>query len=353
MGESIELYADSLGSNHFECREFVKEFTPLGKRYSIVLNGDRAELDAIGEEIHAAVASGYKLNAIPNLAAAVVALIPDSVLARTPRLVYKGEGNLADLVIMGEEGIQEGFVQLGDPNTPNTSAFEMPPNVSSRFVYEPNDVALAYGLPFRAGFKWDLEAIADNLDFEVTYYQADPEDPEAAPLEIAQSITEMMKVIGHTASTMSLLAMVNVWREGSITEQQRGALYSYLADENGGGEATQEYVKRILRGQDSFRFWVPNVTVTRRWKKHPGFAGLEGLSHPGEISYLGEDSGPPEWSGAPDSYFGTGDDTDIFYEYWATGPQLEMTGEGWVTEEQWNGFLSFDSALYDDPRVEA
>jgi hypothetical protein len=226
---------------------------------------------------------------------------------------------------------------------------EVPPNTTTRFVYEPNDVALAYGLPFRPGMKWDLTIQAPNLDF-MCEYQSLNEDGISTTANLI-SIEQVLKNVGYIATNMSLMAVCNVWEAGQITEQYKAAIFNYLwADHGladpgswqGGGAGSAEYVRRILRGTTSYRFWIPHVTVTTRYRTLP--QSLTDVPKPGEIGLAGEDGGPPGWTNAPyeDKW------TNIF-SYWSSGPQVEFSGEFYVVEQQWQGFLDFDEDLYNQP----
>ena len=62
---------------------------------------------------------------------------------------------------------------------------------------------------------------------------------------------------------------------------------------------------------------------------------------PGTIGWPGYDGGPPSWSFAP-----TVDAYGNAYRYMSSGPQVEFSGDEYVVEWQYRGFLLFDEALY-------
>lgn len=346
MADSIELMLDALNEGErFAPSKLGIDYTPIGRKYVITLRGIREDLDALAV---AMTADAFPANTIPNLSAAIIAMVPANALVRTPHLDWDGEGKYANLIVPAEEGLNEGDSTVGtDPESDDQ--YVVPPNTTSRFVFEPNDVALAYGLPFRSGFKWDLEIDAPNVDFPVTYYLTDEHGQET---QVDKTIKTLMQTVGLPADQMSLLAICNVWHEGSVTEQQRLAIYSYLKDDNGGGLGSQQYVRRILRGQDHYRFWIPHVTVIRRYRTMPHDRAA--VPVPGGIFSVGDPGGPPIWTNAPDAFWDdpwqTEDfDASLYYSYFTTGPQLEFAGEFYIVEQQWSGFVDFDSDLYSDP----
>ncbi len=353
-------------------KRFTKEGTALGRKYIIEINGQWKDLDAILEDILNAGEDGYNLNdmfgALPDLSDQVRdILVPSGVkaFARTPKLSSPGEGDKAELTIPFEEGLQEGTGGAGyaavGPNLSDEEAFAVdagdavPANTSYRLVFEPDDVELGYGLPFRKGYKWDLTTQAPNLD---GYSFKNPpafENTSSDPGGVATKATYpnmLIDALGYDSTKISTLAICNIWREGNITEQQRGALFCYLHD--GGGEVAtpasygmQAYVLRILRGETSYRYFLPHVSAVRRYRSPPVVPGYFPL--PGEISNAGEEGAPPAWCNAPLQMFVLGgDDPDglLNYKYWSTGPQVEFVGDQWQVEVQWNGFVDMDTNMY-------
>ncbi len=301
----------------YACKSIVKDFSAIGRKIELTLNGDRETLNDLANTI---VEGGYYLlSDLPGLSSDQQAIFTATALARTPRLVWDGQGLKADLVVYGEQGLKEGDSIVSDDG----GDFSVPFNATSRFMFEPNDVALGYGLPFRAGYKWDLTVHAS--------------------LGAADGI---LTALGYDATTISLLAALHVWESGAIEEQQRGVLYTAL---NANTSAT-EYLKRYLRGQTSYRFWVPHVTVTTRYRTMPQLETNPSFSKPGEITISGEVGAPPIWTTAPRfPDFGDLNDTATWYRWYASGPQIDFNGEFYSAEEQWQGFLDYDVALYGDP----
>ena len=358
-------------------KRFTKEGAALGRKYIIELNGQWKDLDRILEGILSAGQSGYGLedlfDDLPDLSDQVRnILIPSGIkaFARTPKLSSPGEGDKAELTIPFEEGLQEatggaGYAAVG-PNLSDEEAFgvnagdAVPANTSYRLVFEPNDVELGYGLPFRKGYKWDLTTQAPNLD---TYTFPNPPGYQntsggSTPVDaIATHPNTLIDALGYNATNISTLAICNIWREGAITEQQRGALFCYLQD--GGGEVgtaaslgMQAYVLRILRGETSYRYFLPHVSVVRRYRSPPVVPGYFPL--PGEIADAGEAGAPPAWCNAPLTMFASAPDPNglLAYKYWSTGPQVEFVGDQWQVEVQWNGFVDMDMNLYLAPTGE-
>jgi len=306
----------------YSVKSFQIDYSALGKKITMVLNGDRDTLDDLASSF---MQDGGAMNSFPGIPDTVAALIDETIAVRTPKLDYKGEGKLADLILIGEAGLLEGDSPIADSGI---DADGVPANVTGRVIYEPDDVALEYGLPFRAGLKWDLTVSANS----VLAMDSDFED-----------VASLLDDLNLDHETISWLAIINLYQNGSITEAQRGTLFSYLNAEDATG--AQDWMKRYLRGQTSYRFWIPNVSITKRYRTLPLTA--DSVPIPGSISSVGDDDGPPDWTGAPDE-----DNYGNSYLYWRGATQVEFVGEFWVVEEQWNGFLDFDEDLYNDPTAD-
>lgn len=343
----------NLRTKTYDCKSFVKEFSPIGEKYQLVLNGGRAALDSLGIEIMTN-ANGYYMYYIPGLSTQMKAHIPTDVLCRTPKLEWNGESDTATLTVIGERGLLNGDVVLGD----TSEAYVMPRDATCRFVYEPLDVALAYGLPFRAGFKWDLTVQAANLStFALITAVAvqDVSDPTKLVDPSPTTLDIILKNLGYDPDNISKMAICNIWEGGALTEPQRGAIFQYLNAgnasgdpySNGGGLPTKEYVKRILRGQTSYRFWMPHISVTLRFKQLPNNTTY--VPFAGRWFDVGDENGPPAWTNAPTHYSFNGQQLDqLKFKYWSTGPQVEFTGDQWIVEQQWSGFIDHDSELLED-----
>ena len=350
-------------------KSFIKEGSALGRKYSIVLNGQWSVLNDILESIIAGGGgtTGYPLatllGGIPGFSSQLTGILSSNgnlAFARTPRLEGRGEGDKADLTLIFEEGLQENSGTLFNPVGPNQSdqeAFtagsgntQVPADSSYRLVFEPNDVELGYGLPFRAEYKWDMTIQAPNLStytlpngpigFETKDGTPDPTG--------AVKINTLIDGIGYDSTNISLLAVANIWREGSITESQRGAFFNYLNNAaTGGGYASVAYVTRILRGETSYRYFVPHVAAIRRYRSPPQVPGFFPL--PGAIDAAGTGTAPPDWCNAPKTMYVAGGASNLTYTYWSTGPQVEFTGEFWTAEVQWSGFVDMDTNMYNNP----
>ncbi len=368
--------------NRVAIKKFVKEGTAIGRKYSLVVNGQWADLDKVLERIlTGSSGEGYELGDIiatcPGFSEeAKGILIPSGVkaYARTPRLESLGEGDKADLTIPFEEGLQEGSGGAGgEPvgkslndeaafsNSPSNSA--VPADSSYRLVFEPDDVELGYGLPFRSGYKWDLTTQAPNL---TTYSFPNPpgfESSEGTAGTPAAHPSDLLAGLGYDPTNLSTLAVCNIWRDGAITEQQRGALFSYLNDGAGAVSTDEEkrasrgmraYVLRILRGETHYRYFLPHVTVVRRYRSPPVIPGF--FPVPGEIEAAGELGAPPPWTNAPVSMFvatDTGEDppAGLGYTYWSTGPEVDFVGDQWQVQVGWSGFVDMDTNMYQNATV--
>lgn len=333
------MSATQLWVKDYDCAKLTKEFSAIGEKYQLVLNGKRAVLNTLGFTI---ARDETYLRFIPGLSSAVQALIPNDVLARTPRLDWDGAGENATLTVTGERGLINGDVALG--SITSNDAYTMPPNATCRFTYEPNDVELSYGLPFRKNYKWDLTVTAPNLTFAV-----DKTGIPSVEEEYYSSITtiaNLLSSLGYTTS-ISLMAICNIWSDGSVTEIQRGLLFQYLNNASGGGIASKEYIDRYLRGQKSYRFWVPTVSTTLRFRRLPNNSYY--VPTPGQVFAAGATGGPPLWTNAPVNYV-PADGISIPYKYLRTGPQLDFAGEQWVVETQWAGFVEYDEPIYTNPK---
>ena len=354
-------------------KRFTKEGAALGRKYIIELNGQWKDLDTILEGILSAGQDGYSLDDLfddlPDLSNQVRDILSPSdveAFARTPKLSSPGEGDKAELTIPFEEGLQEGTGEAGyaavGPNLSDEEAFSagagdaVPANTSYRLVFEPDDVELGYGLPFRKGYKWDLTIQAPNLDaytFPNTPDYTPPPDLIGPPAPAIHPYT-LINALGYHSDNISIMAICNIWREGAITEQQRGALFCYLND--GGGAPTnlgmKAYVLRILRGETSYRYFIPHVSVVRRYRSPPLIPGHFPL--PGEIADAGTAGAPPPWTNAPSAMYvpGAGAPDNLKYTYWSTGPQVEFVGDQWQVEVQWNAFVDLDIKMYQNPNTE-
>lgn len=372
------LWNQTAGSR-YGIKNWGKQGSALGRKYTFIINGQWKDLDAVAEKI--ITLGGYELtnflqdfSQVSGELKAIV--IPPSVtaIARTPDLTGKGEGDKAELTLTFEEGLQEGTggmtgadASLIGPSQTDAEAFltsastRVPADTSYRLVFEPNDVDLGYGLPFRGtgtegeGYKWDLtlklSETQQTYEFSTKrrplYDKVDGTTPTTVP---ANQLDDLLNGLGYDPENLSLLALTNIWRDGAATEQQRGAIFEFLNDEDdGGGTATVEFVKRILRGETSYRFWVPHVSAIRRYRNPPILPGSFPL--PGQISEAGTNGAPPPWCNAPLSMFVGGEDAPekLRYTYWSSGPQVEHTGEFWTVEVQWSGFVDIDDELYGDP----
>jgi hypothetical protein len=382
--DATMLWLNQHGSR-YAVKKFVKEGSATGRKYVITINGQWLDIDAFLEEIIRGDSTnrGYSLErllaAVPNFSAqAKDILIPPGVqaFARTPRLESTGEGDKADLTLIFEEGLQENTGGAGGfpvgPNLTDAQAFSedpsnnvVPANTTYRLVFEPSDVDLAYGLPFRKGYKWDLTVQAPNLNVYTFDDAPAVEDSSGAVVPGgALKPYDLLKNLGYKPGSISTLAVCNIWRDGALTEPQRGALFSYLND---GGDAAADnnedtaegrtsrgmraYVRRILRGETSYRYYIPHVSVTRRYRSPPVVPGYFPL--PGEIAEVGAPGAPPAWTNAPTSMFvpGSVDDPELAYSYLSTGPQVDFVGDQWQVDVQWSAFVDLDTNLYENPKT--
>ena len=320
---SYYLDASEVG---YGTKSFTKDFTATGRKIELVLNGKRMELNDLANTI---VGDGsFLLSDIPGLSAELQELLTGTALARTPKLVYNGEGDKADLHIYGEQGLNEGDSTVGDDGGDYTVPF----NTTSRFVFEPNDVALAYGLPFRAGRKWDLTQTLS-----------------AAVGTVPDAVYNCLFDQGRFSepNDITCLELIHFWETAAIDQQLRGPIQDMMR----ANTEMSEWMTRYLRGQTSYRFWIPHVSVIRRFRTMPQLEGGSiQFSKPGAIAYRGQDGGPPMWTNAPGwADWGDADTPSSYYNYYASGPQIDFNGDFYSCEEQWQGFLDYDSDLYDNP----
>lgn len=318
---------------------FTKEWSGNGIRYSLRISGERAVLESLAELVHTGSYTSLKDVADYCGATEVSKSIPQGVRPRTPLLTYSGQGLIAELTIGGLAGLKEGNSTIGYDEETN---YNVPGGATCRIVYEPNDVDIKYGLPFRAGMKWDLERTLADAGY--TNLPAGFND---------------IDVNKH-----SLLAMCNAFESNSwnSTAEKWDAIEWFES------KATlNEWIRRYLRGETNYRTWIPTVTVTRQYRTMPAAdKDEEAFPKPGVLChplgtayyqkyytlekrldtiYVATEFGPPAWTQAPlkDSY-----GNDFFYLRGAS--QLEFNGDGWSVETQWSGFLEFDAILYSSPK---
>lgn len=323
MADSVHLWVKTAA-----VKGFTKEFSGNGIKFILTLNGDRAELDSLGDFINSAAT-----NKLADVASAcgddvIAGMIPDDVLARTPVLQWSGEGLKADLVVNGDAGLKEGDSTI---NEGTQAVYDIPGSASARVVFEPNDVDLKYGLPFRAGKKWDLEVTLDSISAQY------PIPPEITSVLLPED---------------SLLAVINKFEAGTFSDTAtRNAVLTFIQQV----PSLAQWFIRTARGQTNYRTWVPSVTVTRRYRTMPtNDQSPDDVPAPGALCTPNGDAyvdsngeqwmteiGPPQWTGAP-----IVDVNGEQYVYLRGGSQVEFAGDMWVVELQYNGFLGYDAALY-------
>ena len=337
----------------FGIEKLTCDYNAVGRKYKVELHGDWTDLDAVAKLIvgDSTTAGNQNLKTLlANMDTTLAAIIPDTgVICRTPQLNTEKGATFSTLTVIAEEGLQEGGKFVGgamdDSAALLASGYVLPADTTFRFVWEPNDVELLYGLPFRPEYKWDLTNDLKSFDFP-----ANSQLPHGVPYDnpsatdnqpgFATNIDDLVAALGYDPDTMTEAALCNIWREGGITEPQRGAIYQYLIA-SGSGTGTFEYAERILRGETSYRYWIPHVSVIRRYRTPPDTSAYPS---PGASGGAYDTNGPPLWTDAPDF-----DAWDNDYIYLCTGPQVEFSGEFWTVECQWSGFLDFDSDLYGNP----
>lgn len=308
---------------NYQVTKYEKDYSAIGIKYTMTLAGDRTALDTAALAI---MQDGSPLSSIDGIPSTIAENIPDGALIRTPKLIWDGKGQMAELILIAEDGLNEGDTVVS--GTDESGDTYMPANVTSRLIFEPNDTTLAYGIPFRAGFKWDLTVAANGV---------------LAMSDDFADVASLIDSINIDSSSITWLGIINLYQTGAITEAQRGTLFSYLTAEDATG--AKDWMTRYLRGQTSFRYWVPNVTLTKRYRTVP--LG-DNIPDPGLIATDPSDPNyPPDFTGAPqnDPYFND-------YIYWAGATQLDFVGEFWCVERQWTGFVDFDTDLYGDPTAE-
>jgi hypothetical protein len=348
----------------------TKEGTANGRKYSVRLNGQWGDLDLILERILTGVSGQGVL--LDDVIAGIPAfsnelksiLLPPGMkaYARTPRLDTLGEGDKAILTIPFDEGLIEGTGVFSVPtgrtltdieafDATNASNTAVPADTSYRIVFEPDDVELGYGLPFRPGYKWDLTELLTPADLDYDFStDALPDYDQAGSTHIATTLGDLLKGLGADTSNISRLALCNIWAEGAITEQQRLAIFSFLNDPDEASNGEQAYVIRWLRGQRSYRYFIPHISVTRRYRSSPVLLG-SAFPSPGQISAANTAGAPPPWTNAPSAMY-VGDPVNLVgipYVYWSTGPQVEFVGDQWQVEVQWSGFADIDKNMYQNP----
>jgi hypothetical protein len=305
-----------------DVKKWVLEWSSTGRKIYFVFEGDRDALLELGNKIFDGdVTAGIATEGLE------VALPDDSGdwLLRTPRLNNDNTGLITQLEAVAEEGMNEGDTLV---SSDHASVF-IPPDTTVRCVIEANDVELAYGYPFRPDMKWDLTKTFADLGID----------------------TESIKdIFNGDAQPFSLLAAINKWESGTFKDvTQKDALYTFLIGVGNSYDEhpCNEYFVRYLRGQRTFRCWVPNVTVSQRWRTMPlssNFPPPGGVGAVGDEDKSGKWLGPPTWTGAP-----TEDKWGNQYLYWRGATQVEFAGEVYTSETQWWGFFEFDQALYGDP----
>ncbi len=343
----------SISGKMVTVEKFTCDYNATGRKFKLEIKGDWTDLDDIASQIvgNSTTAGNQNLkDLLTNMDTTLSAIIPATgIICRTPQLNTQAAGTMAILTVFAEEGLQEGGKFVGgamdDSAALKASGDVLPADTTFRFVWEPNDVELLYGLPFRPNYKWDLTNDLENFDFP-----ANPQLPHGVPYDnpsatdnqpgFATNIDDLVAALGCDPDTMTEAALCNIWREGGITEPQRGAIYQYLIA-SGSGTGTFEYAERILRGETSYRYWIPHVSVIRRYRTPPDTSAYPS---PGASGGAYDTNGPPSWTDAPDT-----DKWENDYTYLCTGPQVEFSGEFWTVECQWSGFLDFDSDLYGNP----
>jgi hypothetical protein len=340
MATSTHLWASTQG-----VKSFTKDWSANGIRFSMVVEGDRAVLDSLAELVHSGQYTSLQDVANYCGATEVAKLIDKGVRPRTPQLAYSGQGLIAQLTIGGFAGLAEGNSTIGYPAP---SATNVPGSSSCRIVFEPNDVDLKYGLPFRAGKRWDLEKTCKDVGI----LQSD------LPAGMSDFVVEKQ----------SLLALCNLFESNSwnSTIEKYQAIEFMQKNTN-----MNEWLKRHLRGQSNYRTWIPTVTVHTQYRTMPSanIAKSDVLT-PGKlclpngpgnyaqnnwvvqsdgtrklnILQISCEQGPPPWTQAPQK-----DCYGNIYVYLRGASQLEFNGDGWSIETQYNGFLEYDADLYEDP----
>lgn len=322
---SKQLFAMANGQR-YDLKSWEINYTAIGRKFTLVFNGHRDDLDYLGKAI-ASKQDGYRVASIPAITSDFKKQFFDGppLICRSPKLSSNGEGKLATLTVTAEAGLQNGD-GTNSWNWPNevdmddSKAFaanagnRLPSNTTVRVVYEPNDVSLGYGMPFRAGKKWDLTVAAGSL-----------------PSDVASTLSGPGGFASPTSLT--LLEIIHFWETAAIEQQARGPIQTWLLS----NASTKEYMTRYLRGQTSYRFFVPHVTVTRRYRSEPDTSVLP---QPGQVAEFNKFGGPPQWTRAPYKI------NDVVLKYYCSGPQVDFNGECWTMEMQFSGFADYDTALY-------
>lgn len=319
---STELFRED-DEIQYEVKAFKILYSLTGKRYEFTLNGSRDKLQALAELISAGgegEAAGQLLREIPGIPESIKAYISTDVIAHTPPLDWKGDGLLGELMVYGEDGAKEGDDDIASEGSAEGDPGQRPRGATCSFIYEPNDVDLRYGLPFREFQKWDLivkvsEAFSPVPDIFV-------------------------EICGSGVNDFRLLDLINAYLNGAFKNAaQQNAFFAAMKEYT----ALDEFLLRWTRGQQQYRFWIPHLTITTRYRTMPNLTGDDSeFAGPNTFAEKGEDGGPPQWSPAPST-----DANGFAYTYWYSGPQLNPGGDVWVVEEQWHGFLDMDKDLYD------
>lgn len=303
-------------------QKWTVDYAATGRRVQVTFNGPRDELRQLARLI--ADNEGVMLSDLGRDYGSP-SLEDDGagIRCRTPRLINSATGDMCELIVFGEQGLKEGDTyvaenedDVSDVNDANT----IPPGVTCRVLWEPNDIPLLLAPAFHKWTDADGQERSGQWNLDVPFNDEGVTSEALAAFETYFNDSDTITDVIYNLRTLA-------------DENAKRTILNYLKTH----ASAKEYLKRLNRDQTHYRQWLPQVIVTRRYRTAPAL--------PSSGAFAGSPTAPdypPAWTGRKER----DPVTNQTFTYYKGASHIEPAGDFWVTEEIWNGLLSADTEIY-------